>query len=185
MANLCLYNKSPKKSLYRDKPSIMKTKILLLLSLFTILICFASSLTLVSCSGQSQFSQFVTLGTENRWQKTDAETFEFEITDEATPYDLVFKFSHVFDYQFATVPINFTIENPAGEKENLSVDLAIKDSSGKELAECAGDICDLKYHIKENTKLKKGKYKVTVSHSFEGPYLPNVIGIGLDVEKVK
>lgn len=154
----------------------MKPKILLLLFVITLSI---------SCSKKSQFSQFVDFGTENRWQKTDAKTFEFEITEDATLYNLVFKFSHVFDYQFATVPINFSIENPAGKKENLSVDLAIKDSSGKELAECAGDVCDLKYQIKEKTKLQKGKYKVTVSHSFEGPYLPNVIGIGLDVEKVK
>lgn len=154
----------------------MKPKILLLLLVITISI---------SCSKQSQFSQFVEFGTENRWQKTDAKTFEFEITDETTLYNLTFKFSHVFDYQFATVPIHFTIENPAGEKENLSVDLAIKDSSGKELSECAGDVCDLKYQIKEKTQLQKGKYKVTFSHSFEGPYLPNVIGIGLNVENVK
>ncbi|MEO5775880.1 MAG: hypothetical protein ABIQ27_03185 [Flavobacterium sp.] len=154
----------------------MKTKLLFLLSLFTVLI---------SCSEQSQFNQFVDFGAENRWQKPDVKTFEFDVTDDSHLYNLIFKFSHVYDYQFDTVPINFTIENPAGEKENFSVDLMIKDSAGKELAECAGDVCDLKYSIKEKTKLQKGKYKVTISHSFEGPYLPNVIGIGLNVDSIK
>lgn len=153
----------------------MKTKLLPLLSLFTVFI---------SCSNPNNYSQFVEFGEDNRWQKADARTFDFDITDAQT-YNLTFRFSHVYDYQFATVPINFTIENPAGEKENFTFDLAIKDSAGEELAECAGDVCDLNYKIKEKTRLQKGKYKVTISHSFEGPYLPNVLGIGLTVERVK
>ena len=163
----------------------MKTKALLFLSLFTILICFASSLTLVSCSNQGNFNQFETFGDENRWQKSDVKTFEFDVTDDSQLYNLTFRFSHVYDYQFATVPINFTIENPAGEKENHSIDLVIKDANGKDLGECAGDVCDLNYKLEENLKLQKGKYKVIISHSFNGPYLPNVIGIGLNVESVK
>ncbi|HNP32876.1 MAG TPA: hypothetical protein PKN96_06260 [Flavobacterium sp.] len=162
----------------------MKKRILLL-SLFTIFICFTSSLTLVSCSKQNEYSQFDSFGEENRWQKSDTKTFEFDIANESQSYDMTFRFSHVFDYQFASVPINFSIENPKGEKENFSIDLAIKGIDGKELAECAGDVCDLNYKIKEKAKLIKGKYKVTVSHSFNGPYLPNVIGIGLKVESVK
>ena len=154
----------------------MKTKIVLLLSFFTIL---------VSCSKQGNFNQFETFGDENRWQKSDVKTFEFDITDDSQLYNLTFRFSHVYDYQFATVPLNFTIENPVGEKINHNIDFAIKDDNGKELGECAGDVCDLNYKIEENVKLQKGKYKVTFSHSFNGPYLPNVIGIGLKVDSVK
>ena len=154
----------------------MKTKTLLLLSLFTILI---------SCSKQNQFSQFDTFGEENRWQKSDAKTFEFDITDDAQLYNLVFRFSHVYGYQFASIPLNVVIESPDGKKEELKIDVSIKDDSGKDLGECAGDICDLNYKIEEKIKLQKGNYKITFSHSFEGPYLPNVIGIGLNVESVK
>lgn len=154
----------------------MKTKLLLLLSLLTVFI---------SCSNPNNYSEFVDFGEDNRWQKDDVRTFNFDIADDTQTYNLTFKFSHVYDYQFATVPINFTIENPTGGMENLSIDLAIKDSAGEELAECGGDICDLKYSLKEKIKLQKGKYKVTISHSFEGPYLPNVLGIGLNVESVK
>lgn len=164
----------------------MKTKTLLLLSLFALL---------TSCSKHNEYKEFVGFGEENRWQKSDVKTFEFDIsdvkafdvdvTDNNHLYTMTFRFSHVYDYQFATIPIQFGIESPDGEKETIAVDLAIKDSNGKELAECAGDVCDLKYTIKEKTKLQKGIYKVTISHSFEGPYLPNVIGIGLNVESVK
>ena len=54
------------------------------------------------------------------------------------------------------------------------------------MADCSGDICDLFYRIKENKKLVKGIYKISVSHNFEGAeYLPNVIGIGLNVDREK
>jgi hypothetical protein len=43
----------------------------------------------------------------------------------------------------------------------------------------------LKTILKENTKLQKGNYKITISNNFNGPYLPNVIGIGIQVEKQK
>ena len=154
----------------------MKTKSLLLFSLFTVLI---------SCSKQSQFSQFDKFGEENRWQKADAKTFEFDITDDTQLYNLIFRFSHVYGYQFASIPLNIVIESPDGKKEELKIDIPIKDDSGKDLGECAGDICDLNYKIEEKIKLQKGNYKITFSHSFEGPYLPNVIGIGLNVESVK
>lgn len=154
----------------------MKIKILLLLSLFTIL---------VSCSNH-QFSQFDTFGEDNHWLQTDVKTFEFEITDDSKPYDVVFKFSHVYDFQFPTVPINFSIESPDGTKEDILVEMALKGKDGKDLGDCSGDVCDMDYPIKTKAKLTKGKYKIIVSHNFKGaPYLPNIIGVGLYVDSVK
>ena len=155
----------------------MKAKSLLLIWLYFILI---------SCNSSSTFHQFDKMPENNRWEKSAPKTFEFEIKDDSKRYTMVFKFSHVYDYQFASVPIQFVIESPDGKKENLTIDLAIKDAAGKQLAECAGDICDLKYIIKEKTKLEKGTYKIIISHNFKGAsYLPNVIGVGLDVDLVK
>lgn len=150
----------------------MKAKITLL---------FAALTLFVSCTSSSTFSQFDKMPENNRWEKADAKVYEFEIKDNTSFYNIVFKFSHVFDYQFASVPIQFVIESPDGKKETLAIDLHIKESNGKEIAECAGDICDLKYKVMKKVKLQKGNYKVTVSHNFNGPYLPNVIGIGLEV----
>lgn len=154
----------------------MKSKLLLLVSFLTILI---------SCS-KNQLSQFATFGEDNRWQQSDVQTFSFDITDDSQLYDLSFKFSHVYDYQFASVPIQFEIESPDGKTEKLNIDLSIKDSNGKQLADCSGDVCDLSYKIKEKVKFIKGIYKLKISHNFKGaPYLPNVIGIGIKVENSK
>jgi gliding motility-associated lipoprotein GldH len=154
----------------------MKTKTsLLLLSFFTFL----------SCNLASVYSKFDALPEDRRWFPNATMNYEFNIEDANLQYDITLKFSHVYDYQFATVPIDFTIESPDGKKENISIDLTINDNSGKALADCSGDICDLEYGLKSNTKLQKGNYKITISTSTKLPYLPNVIGVGLEVKKVK
>ncbi|WP_395044744.1 hypothetical protein [Flavobacterium sp.] len=154
----------------------MKTKILLSLSLL---------LLLVSCNSNTIYSEFKNDFDSNRWLKADAKTFEFTIDEDAQLYDIIFDFSHVYDYQFSSIPINFIIESPNSLQEKFTIDLKIKDNSGKDIGDCSGDICDLKFKIKEKYKLEKGKYKVIISNNFKADYLPNVIGVGLDVEKLK
>lgn len=151
----------------------MKTKLLYLSALFFLL---------MSCNSSGTFSQFDKMPESNRWLKTDVKEYQFEIKDDSKSYDMVFEFSHVYDYQFTGIPVLFVIESPDGKVENLAVDVPIKDASGKQLADCSGDVCDLKYTIKGKTKLIKGTYKVKISHNFEtAPFLPNVIGVGLEV----
>lgn len=153
----------------------MKTNSLFVFIIFSILI---------SCS-DNHFRRFDILPENHRWGASDKKIYEFDIEDENQLYNIVFQFSHVYEYQFTSISLIAYIDSPDGKTEELMIDIPIKDDSGKDLGECAGDVCDLKYIIKEKIKLQKGSYKVTISHSFEGLYLPNVIGIGLNVENVK
>jgi gliding motility-associated lipoprotein GldH len=139
---------------------------------------------LISCS-DTHFRRFDNSPEDQRWQASDKKVYEFNIENDTQFYTIVFQFSHIYGYQFATIPLNVSIESPDGKTEELSIDLKIADESGKQLADCSGDVCDLYYKIKEREKLQKGKYKITISHTFKGPYLPNVIGVGLAVENVK
>lgn len=153
----------------------MRTRILLFLTFA----CF------ISCNNSSIYSKFDNFGESNRWEQSDAKTYEFVVENDTILYDVKFHFSHVYDYQFANVPINFSIVSPNGEKEDFTIDLAIKNEKGEQLANCSGDICDLINIVKEKVKLQKGTYKIIASHSFKGPYLPNVIGVGLEVDRAK
>lgn len=151
-----------------------------------IICCFGFLLVLfTSCNKVSIYDKFDDNFKENRWEEKDSKTYDFAIDDDTKSYDITFRFSHVYDYQFNSIPIHFTIINPKGEEQQKQIDLQIKDASGKEIAECSGDFCDLNYKLEEKTNLLKGNYKIIVSHSFKGPYLPNVLGIGLKVEEVK
>jgi len=155
----------------------MKTKITFL--------CFLL-LSLMSClKDGGLYRNFQDFPENHQWKKSDAKSFDFTIDNDTQLYDITFKFSHVYDYQFNSVPIDFVMENPDGTKEKFSIDLKIKDPSGKQLADCSGDVCDLSYTLKEGVALSKGTYKITTSNSFKGSYLPNVIGVGLEVNAKK
>jgi hypothetical protein len=92
-------------------------------------------------------------------------------------------FSHVYEPQYATVPVSVTIEYPSGEKENVFLNLLLKDAEGNDLSDCSGDICELHTNIKEGVKLPKGDYKVTVENKFAYAYLANVLAVGVSVER--
>ncbi len=140
---------------------------------------------LISCSEKTDYKKFIKLPEDHRWLKSDSKIFEFTIDDDKKLYDVTFEFSHIYDYQFASVPIKIDVKNPSGEEEFHNIDFNIKDSKGKPLADCGGDICDMSMNVLEKTKLLKGKYQIKVSHDFNGPYLPNVIGVGIKVTQSK
>ncbi|MEO8516804.1 MAG: hypothetical protein ABI426_08670 [Flavobacterium sp.] len=149
------------------------------------LLLFSFIFLLFSCNDATVYSKIDDDFANNRWQKTDAKTYEFAITDVAPLYNVVLKFSHVYDFQFPQVPIKVQIKDPSGKEENFTFNLKIKDDAGKELGDCAGDICDLKFKMKDKIKLTKGSYIITISNAFDKPYLPNVLAVGLNVEMSK
>jgi gliding motility-associated lipoprotein GldH len=146
---------------------------------------FLTIFLLISCSEKTDYKKFIKLPEDHRWLKSDSKIFEFIIDDDTKLYDVTFEFSHIYDYQFASVPIKIDVKNPSGEEEFHNIDFNIKDSKGKPLADCGGDICDMSMNVLEKTKLFKGKYQIKVSQDFDGPYLPNVIGVGIKVSKSK
>jgi gliding motility-associated lipoprotein GldH len=146
---------------------------------------FLTIFLLISCSEKTDYKKFIKLPEDHRWLKSDSKIFEFTIDDDTKLYDVTFEFSHIYDYQFASVPIKIDVKNPSGEEEFHNIDFNIKDSKGKPLADCGGDICDMSMNVIEKTKLLKGKYQIKVGHDFDGPYLPNVIGVGIKVTQSK
>lgn len=138
-------------------------------------------LTLACDKAGTIYSEYDRSFEANRWIPSDAKTHEFTIADDSKSYDLVLRFGHVYDYQFASIPLVVVITDPSAREEKMQLDLLIRDELGKQLADCSGDVCDLEMKLKEKTNLEKGTYKVTITQAFAGPYVPNVLGVGLDV----
>ncbi|RZK11438.1 MAG: hypothetical protein EOO46_06755 [Flavobacterium sp.] len=136
---------------------------------------------LSSCEQNQVYRKFEKNFKENRWQKTDVRTYEFEIVQGATQYNMDVHFAHVFGYQFPSVPLTVTIENPDKTTTIKKINLEVLDKEGKDNGDCAGDICDLYATVFEDASLPVGKYKVSVSQDFEGEYLPNILGFGIEV----
>jgi len=136
---------------------------------------------LSSCEKNTVYKKFEKNFKEKRWQKTDVRTYEFEIVQGATPYNMDLHFAHIFGYQFPYVPLTVTIENPDKTITTKNINLQILDEEGKDNGDCAGDICDLYTNVFEDQSLPVGRYRVTISHQFEGEFLPNILGLGIEV----
>ena len=139
-------------------------------------------LLLFSCNKTTLFTQKIDNFTDNRWQKTDTKTFEFEIKKNIEEADIKLVFSHVFDPQYQRVPLEVTIKNPEGVEDNMFLNLQLKDDEGNSMSDCAGDVCDLEMDLKEGMKMPAGKYVVTVENKFDGEYIPNVLALRITVE---
>ena len=149
------------------------------------LVLFALVFVLTSCNKNEVYDEFNRDFSDNRWENKDVKSFEFENTQYEGVYDIKLHFGHVSGFQFKEVPLEVEITTPDGKTEILPVAMKLIDDSGKDLGDCSGDICDVFQTIKTFQNLEKGKYKVAVKSKFAGPYLPNVLGVGIVVEKQK
>lgn len=118
----------------------------------------------------------------NRWLPTDEKQFTFKIETENT-YQLNLHLAHVYDFQIPEVPIEVSLSNKDKVVFQQVVKVKFKDNSGKDLGECVGDICDLYFPVGDKIKLNEGEYHFKVKSKFNGSYLPNILGIGVRVEK--
>lgn len=120
---------------------------------------------------------------DNRWLQEDVKSFSLELGENISSGKLVLNFSHVFDPGYNNLPLAVAVTNPDGATETIMANLELRTKSGKDLGNCTGDICDLKQIIKKNIPFKSSTYKVTLQHGFSGPYLPNVLMVGVGIEK--
>lgn len=118
----------------------------------------------------------------NRWLSTDEKQFVFQIESE-NAYQISLHIAHVYDFQIPEIPVEVSLnknDNVVFQKEVL---VKFKDENGKDSGECLGDLCDLYFPISEKVQLTQGKYHFSVKSKFKGAYLPNILGVGVRVEK--
>jgi gliding motility-associated lipoprotein GldH len=140
-----------------------------------------SFIFLVSCNSNQVYHKFDKNFESNRWKESDVKQYNFTINSEGK-YDIVIEFSHIYDYDLTNIPLVIKMKTPDGKETIENLDLPIKDDSGKHLAECAGDICDLYYTYKSNQKLATGDYSISLANTSKYGFLPNVLGVGLTVD---
>lgn len=136
----------------------------------------------LSCDKNRIYSEFDSNLENNRWSFNDSKEFSFSIENEEVA-DLILHLGHIYDFQFASIPLQMTITYPDGHIEVIPIDLKVKNEKGEDIADCSGDICDLYYIVKNKVTLEKGSYSVVIANKFNGTYLPNILGIGIQVKK--
>ena len=118
---------------------------------------------------------------DNRWAKTDAQTFKIDVSEDGGSRIEVF-FSFVSGPQFTEIPVSIDITAPDGSSTLMTVNLDLTGKAPDSKLDCAGDVCDLRTVLKSKTALVKGTYTITIKNNFKGEYVPNVLAVGVFVE---
>lgn len=141
------------------------------------LVLFAFALfVILSCDKKQVYRDFENGIQSERWSEKDVKVHEFEIDVDNRNYDVFIEISHVLGTEMNEFPVLFEVVKPDGTIEKGEVLVNFKNS------ECLGDVCDVKFLVKEKVKLNKGKYKVSFSPKSKFGFVPNIIGVGLSVE---
>lgn len=137
---------------------------------------------LTACQGDTVYKEYSRNFTDNRWMADDIRSYKFAIAKNGR-YDVIVDFSHVYDTPLNRVPLSLKITGEGKTLADRQIDLLLKDENGKMLGDCMGDYCDLRVVADSGRTFGKGSYEVKLRHRFDFDYLPNVLGVGIRVEK--
>ena len=118
------------------------------------------------------------------WKHGQEITFNPTIEDVNKTYTLTLGVRHLFGFQLSAMNVTVKSTSPSGKVSTKEYALTIKDSEGKYLAKCGGDLCDLEIVVEDNLKFSEpGKYKYVVTHNVKTDRIPGVMEFGLIIDE--
>lgn len=136
-----------------------------------------------SCENDQNLSESYDFPETHQWQKSEPKTFTFTIENAGT-FNGVLMGSFVYGSQFSKLPLALTVSNEE-KTEKQPLTLLIKNAKGEECGDCTGDVCDVKQTVFTAKHFDPGTYTFTLENTFEYPYFPNIIALGMELERVK
>jgi gliding motility-associated lipoprotein GldH len=121
---------------------------------------------------------------DNRWTISNVVKLETEITDTIAPHNIYINVRNAGGYQFSNLFIFLTTQTPTGLKARDTVEITLADESGKWLGDGLGDIWDNRVLFRSNFRFpEKGLYKFELEQGMRIDPLPQIMDVGLRIEK--
>lgn len=139
---------------------------------------------LSSCDENRIFEKHSSAFPQFRWEQGQELNFSPSIEDTAATYSITLALRHVNGFQFAELKANVLIISPSGNEQAMNYTIPVMDGKGGYLSECALDLCDLEHVIAANWQFaESGTYTFRVDHDMPVETLPNVMELGLIIDK--
>lgn len=136
------------------------------------------------CNKNKVYEEHKTNFPQFRWEKSNVVEFNPEITDTASDYEITVALRHIFGFNLESIKIDLEIISPSGKKTMNEYLLSFYDEQGNFLSLCAGDFCDMEQLIEDDFNFKEtGEYQIKIYHRMEINPLPNIMEVGLIIEK--
>lgn len=152
----------------------------------TVVLSFLAIVALCSCDENRIFEKHSSAFPQFRWQQGQELSFSPSIEDTAATYSITLAMRHVNGFQFAELKANMVVTSPSGNEQAMSYTIPVMDGKGGYHSECALDLCDLEHVVESNWQFaESGTYTFRIDHDMPVATLPNVMEVGLIIDKHK
>jgi gliding motility-associated lipoprotein GldH len=151
-----------------------------------IAIFFFSCLLMAGCTSSPYYQQEAPVP-QNAWNYDFKPTFKFDITDTTSLYNIFFLIRHTEAYRYSNIWIWIYTKRPGDsvfQKSRINIPLA--EASGQWLGRGMGEIWEQRLPISLADPLmlkRKGTYEIRLEQNMRVNPLPDVLHVGLRVEK--
>jgi gliding motility-associated lipoprotein GldH len=156
------------------------------LNLLTIYFSIAT-LFFSACIRSNEFEKNVSLPNHN-WDFAFKPSFIFNITDTHARYHMYLMMRHSDAYPYANIWLNLKTKQPNENSYNqMRVEVPLAQTDGKWLGRGMGEIWEHKLPLTGNGSIhytKPGKYQIMLEQIMRKNPLPEVISIGIRLEKI-
>lgn len=136
-----------------------------------------------SCNDERFYEKNLPIHNES-WDKKDAKAFEVEVRDTLSQYDFYINVRNSGAYPYANLFLFLNTTFPGGQIAKDTIELFLADPAGKWLGNGSGDIYDNRIMFKKGASFPvSGSYKFEFEHAMRQEVLPNIIDVGIRIEK--
>jgi gliding motility-associated lipoprotein GldH len=152
-------------------------------SIVFLVVVLAGTCMLSSCDPNRLYETNTPIA-DQRWSYDDIKSYEVEVKDTNTRYNIYINIRHSFQFDWRNVYVQVGTQMPDGRKLEKRVNLPLSEADGKWFGSCLGDNCDLPVMIQHDAKFPMvGKYTFTIRQDMRANPLTNIKSIGLRIEK--
>jgi gliding motility-associated lipoprotein GldH len=144
---------------------------------------FLMILFLSSCQNNKVFEQRHNFD-DMKWNRFKSITFEFDIKDTESKYDIMMMLRHHTVYAEPDLRLTLALYTPSGERRLKDVILPIRNADGSFRSSGMGDLWDLEQVAFSGYSFnEKGHYKLEIENRMDKFDTPGVMEFGIKIVK--
>jgi gliding motility-associated lipoprotein GldH len=156
------------------------------MAVFRLLPVLAVALLLASCGEAPLYEQNQSVEGAS-WSASDVKSFEFEVNDTVSLYDLSVNLRHNAAYKYANLYLFIELKFPNGKRAMDTLECVLADASGRWYGNSGlGDIYDCQFGYYSNRQFPlAGTYRAEIVQAMRDEPLTGITDIGFRVARKK
>jgi gliding motility-associated lipoprotein GldH len=143
------------------------------------------SLVFAGCDSNRLFEENKEI-TNDTWDMNQRVSFEFDVPDTITKYNLYFNVRNTDDYPFSNLYIFSHISFPNGKTGVDTVELPLTNPDGSWIGNGQGDIHDCQLIFRKGVRFPvAGEYRIELEQAMRMEKLPGIKDVGIRIERAE